>query len=258
MGVLTLLTDFGDRDAYVGVMKGVILGIAPQTTIVDLTHGIPSQNVAAGRFQLQTAYSYFPPGTVHVAIVDPGVGSARRPIALATQSAWFVGPDNGLLTGIQDPIQMAVHLDRPQYWRTAQPSTTFHGRDIFASVAAHLCTGVAITDLGRAIDPQTLIHLTLPLNDSADGQSMTGCIQSIDHFGNLISNLKFENTQVHAGEIQFHNVRLPLQSTYADAAIGNLVAIVGSHGFIEISINCGNAQQQLGCQIGDRITLYLS
>ncbi len=255
MGLLTLLTDFGDRDNYVGVMKGVILGIAPGTTIVDLTHGIAPQDIASGQFQLQSAYGYFPVGTVHVAVVDPGVGSERRSIAFATEEAFFVGPDNGLLTGVQEPIVAAVQLDRSQYWRCPDPSSTFQGRDIFATVAAHLCSGVSIADLGTPIEPDGLVRLGLPLKINLQGDQITGCIQSIDHFGNLITNLKLESNSSKSWQIHLDNDRLLIQRTYAQSPIGTVVAIVGSHGFVEIAVNCGNAQKRLGLSLGDRIVM---
>ncbi len=255
MGLLTLLTDFGDRDSYVGVMKGVILGIAPETTIVDLTHGIAPQDIAAGRFQLQSAYGYFPGGTVHMAVVDPGVGSERRSIAFATEQAFFVGPDNGLLTGVQEPIVAAVHLDRPQYWRCAEPSSTFQGRDIFAPVAAHLCKGVPIANLGTSIDPESLVRLALPLMTNLEGNQITGCIQSVDHFGNLITNLKLEPNSSKTWQIHLENNWFLIQQTYAESPVGAVMAIVGSHGFVEIAVNCGNAQERLGLKVGDRIVM---
>lgn len=255
MGLLTLITDFGDRDGYVGMMKGVILSIAPGTTIVDLTHGIAPQDVAEGRFQLQSAYGYFPVGTVHVAVVDPGVGGERRSIAFATETAFFVGPDNGLLTGVEEPIGAAVQLDRPQYWRCPDPSSTFHGRDIFASVAAHLCNGTSITELGTPIDPDSLIRLTLPLTMNSQGNEITGCIQSIDRFGNLITNLNLDSNSDQVWQIHLENDRILVQRTYGNVAIGEVVAIVGSHGFVEIAVNCGNAQERLGLRVGDWITM---
>jgi S-adenosyl-L-methionine hydrolase (adenosine-forming) len=153
--ILTLLTDFGLNDVYVGVMKGVIAQVNPQLRVIDLTHQIPPQNVTAAQFNLMNAYPYFPPGTVHVAVVDPGVGGTRRAIAIQLAEAFLVGPDNGLLSGVvaQKQVIQAVELTNTRYWRNATPSSTFHGRDIFASVGAHLASGVAIAEMGDAIAP---------------------------------------------------------------------------------------------------------
>jgi S-adenosyl-L-methionine hydrolase (adenosine-forming) len=230
MGLVTLLTDFGRSDSYVGVMKGVIHGICPGTTVVDLTHDVTPQDVAGGRFQLWMAAPYFPSGTGHVAVVDPGVGSDRRSIAFATDRAWFVGPDNGLLI-LGDEIRSAVVLDRPEFWRSAMASPTFHGRDVFAPVAAHLLNGVPLEALGTAIDPSALVQLTLEAN----------CIQAIDHFGNGITNI----LGTSLGSVR----------TYAEAKSGEAIALVGSHGLIEIAVNGGDARQVLGLQVGDRVEI---
>ncbi len=140
MPFISLLTDFGLQDPYVGIMKGVIHTLSPQAQLIDLSHGIPPQDVAAARFALMTAYPYLPSGTIHLAVVDPGVGSSRRAVAIQTETGFLVGPDNGLFSGVlaQTPALAAVELNRPRYWRTPSPSRTFHGRDIFAPTAAHL------------------------------------------------------------------------------------------------------------------------
>ncbi|HBE19368.1 MAG TPA: hypothetical protein DEG17_16930 [Cyanobacteria bacterium UBA11149] len=162
--IVTLLSDFGLRDVYVGVMKGVIAQINPLLTVVDITHEIPPQDIVAGRFNLMNAYSYFPKGTVHVAVVDPGVGSDRRAIAVQLESGFLVEPDNGLLSGVlsQNPPVKVVELTNPEYWLAATPSQTFHGRDIFAPVGAHLASGVPIEKLGKIIDVGTLVQLQIP------------------------------------------------------------------------------------------------
>jgi S-adenosyl-l-methionine hydroxide adenosyltransferase len=168
-GIVTLLTDFGTEDVYVGVMKGVILQINPAIAIVDLTHRIPPQNIGLGAFQLQNAYRHFPPGTVHVGVVDPGVGSTRNAIALAALDCFFVGPDNGIFTWIlanrllaDCAADHAVALDNPRYWYTSSPSRTFHGRDIFAAVAAHLASGIPLSEMGQSVAIEHLVTLDLP------------------------------------------------------------------------------------------------
>ncbi|WRH66002.1 MAG: SAM-dependent chlorinase/fluorinase [Planktothrix sp. GU0601_MAG3] len=199
-GIITLLTDFGLKDVYVAVMKGVINQINPKINIIDLTHGIPHQNIAAGRFNLLNAYPYFPEKTVHIAVVDPGVGTQRRAIAIQFNNNYLVGPDNGLLTGILEPFLtsemaginhnnlMAVELNYPEYWLTNKPTKTFQGRDIFAAVGAHLASGVPLEQLGTIIDPKTLVRLSLPPCQVHD-LKIQGCIQYIDGFGNLVTNI---------------------------------------------------------------------
>ena len=258
MSLLTLLTDFGTQDTYVGVMKGVVFGICPTMTIVDLTHDVAPQDILAGRFHLQSSYRYFPSNTVHLVVIDPGVGSDRRSIAFTTADGIFVGPDNGVLTGIHDgPILFAVELDRPQYWRTSNPSSTFHGRDIFASVAGYLCAGVALETLGTVIESSSLVCLPVLPTVNSEGKQQ-GLVQSIDRFGNLITNLKIDLNSLECWTVHLLDQTLPIQKNYSKSEIGQLVAIVGSHGFVEISVNCGNAQEQLGIRVGDRITLTKS
>jgi S-adenosyl-L-methionine hydrolase (adenosine-forming) len=245
MGLVTLLTDFGRSDSYVGVMKGIIYGICPAATVVDLTHDVRPQDVAGGRFQLEMAVPYFPPGTIHVAVVDPGVGTGRRSIAIATDRAWFVGPDNGLLV-LADEIRSAVVLDRPEFWRSTMTSVTFHGRDVFAPVAAHLLNGVPWSALGTAIDPAELVRLTLEPN----------CIQAIDHFGNGITNILGTSLGTSLGlQVRVRNQVLRSVQTYGAAEWGEAIALVGSHGFVEIAVNGGDAQRQLGFQVGDRVEI---
>lgn len=254
MQLLTLLSDFGSQDSYVGIMKGVIAGIAPTARVIDLTHAIPPQAIAIGSFQLGMAYRYFPEGTVHIAVVDPGVGGTRRPIALQTASAYFVAPDNGLLSSIleQEAIEKAVVLNQPKYWRSSSPSATFHGRDIFAPVGAHLTQGVAIEDLGEAIDPATLQRLDLsPVQVTKEGYQ--GCIQAIDHFGNLITNLPRSLVGDRAWKICLRGQCYPGVRTYADGAIGEVLGLVGSHDYLEIAVHSGNAAAILGAQIGDGV-----
>src|SRR5579883_988032 len=276
--LLTLLSDFGLSDTYVGVMKGVIARVNPAITVVDLTHQIPPQNVALARFALMTAYPYFPTGTVHVAVVDPDVGGDRRAIALAigqtaTDPAGFlVGPDNGLFSGIlaDHPLIRAFELTNSAYWRTAEPSPTFHGRDIFAPVGAHLATGAPIEALGTGIDPATLVMLNLPpcRQESAGFPSLgadrptaphhsrfTGSIQAIDHFGNLITNIPGRQVSDRPWLLAVKDVVLSGQRTYSESAVGALLALIGSHGWIEIAVNCGNAQARLKLELGDRVVV---
>lgn len=252
--LLTLLSDFGNRDVYVGVMKGVIAKINPQIVVVDLTHQIPPQNIAAGRFCLMNAFPYFPYGTVHLAVVDPGVGSARRAIAVELQGGFLVAPDNGILSGVlsQAPAIAAVELTNQQYWRIPEPSQTFHGRDIFAAVAAHIASGVSLHKLGRLIDPDSLAELDLP-NCLRITDGVIGCIQYIDSFGNLITNIPGNYVEAKNWCVKAAGFKIPGGKIYSEVPPGAIIALVGSEGWVEIAINRGNAQSQLHMQLADNV-----
>lgn len=244
--ILTLLSDFGYDDVYVGVMKGIICQINPNLTLIDLNHQIPPQNIAAARFSLMNAYPYFPQGTVHLAVVDPGVGSQRRAIALKLDQGYLVGPDNGIFSGIiaENKVITAVELTNSQYWRISQPSSTFHGRDIFAPVAAHLASGVSVQNLGREINPETLVKLDIgECREITNG--IAGCIHYIDHFGNLISNIPGRSVEGKTWCVEVQGLQIPGCKTYSDVEVGEILALVGSHGWVEIAVYKGNAQVQL-------------
>lgn len=251
---MALLSDFGLQDVYVGVMKATIAQINPQLTTIDLTHDIPPQNIAAGRFCLLNAYTYLPSQTVCIAVVDPGVGSDRRGVAVQIGDRYFVVPDNGLLSGIlqQEAAIAAVQLDNPQYWRTTSPSSTFHGRDIFAPVGAHLANGIPLAAVGTAIDPQSLVCLQLPPVQCA-GAEIRGCIQYIDRFGNLISNIPASSVAGKSWAVRWEGGEIFAGLTYSDRPKGELIALVGSHGWVEIAVNGGNAGDRLGWDYGFRV-----
>ncbi|MEH2358517.1 SAM hydrolase/SAM-dependent halogenase family protein [Nostoc sp.] len=254
--LVTLLSDFSDRNVYVGIIKGVIAQINPRLTVVDLTHQIPPQDIAAARFCLMNAYPYFPVGTVHVAIVDPGVGSKRRVIAVEFAQGFLVGPDNGIFSGVlsQSPATCAVELTNLNYWRTPQPSKTFHGRDIFAPVGASLASGVLLKQLGQEIDPASLVKLDVgECKQTSTG--VVGCIQYIDHFGNLVSNIPGSYVQGKTWYVQAALLSIRGCETYSDVEVGEAIALVGSHGWVEIAINSGNAHLQL--QLGSQETLQV-
>ncbi|MGK7912858.1 MAG: S-adenosyl-l-methionine hydroxide adenosyltransferase family protein [Synechococcus sp.] len=258
--VITLLSDFGWQDVYVGVMKGVIAAIAPKVMVVDLTHAISAQDVASGGFQLANAVPYFPYNTVHVAVIDPGVGGARRAVAVECECGIFVVPDNGLLSQVCDrfPAKAAVELNNPDYWRVPCPSRTFHGRDIFAPVGAHLAAGVSLLQVGSPIDPATLMLRPIPRVQKTE-TCLEGIVQACDRFGNLITNIPGELVdELAAGEqwVAIANDRtVPGGLTYGDVAEGEVVALVGSHGWIELAVNGGNARDQLHVQCDDRVEI---
>ncbi|RPH67316.1 MAG: hypothetical protein EHM78_21815 [Myxococcaceae bacterium] len=258
MRVITLLTDFGLEDGYVAAMKGVIASVAPEARVVDVTHLVPPQDVAFARFRLLTAAPFFPPGTIHVAVVDPGVGTARRAVAIRCRSgSCLVGPDNGLLSGAleADPPLAVVELSDPRFWRTDTPSATFHGRDIFAPVAAHLARGVTLEALGPAVPPDGLVTLDLrPPTPVAGG--LEGAVQATDRFGNLISNVPAVLLPGNgAWRASIGGRTLPGHRTYADVPPGEALALVGSHGFVEIAVHRGDARSALGASVGDRVEI---
>ena len=247
MRAITLLTDFGTADYFVGAMKGAILSINPQAVIVDITHEIPAQDVAAGAFTLLAAFDTFPEGTVHVAVVDPGVGSQRRPIVVTAGKHLFVGPDNGIFTHIfdRDSSFKAFHITDEKYFR--QPvSNTFHGRDIFAPVAAALSTGIDPTFLGpRISDPVRL------------SKSMEPQIIHIDRFGNLITNITRDQFK-DGTQLRVNGTVIGAFRNFFGENVGETdepFAIWGSAGFLEIAINGGSAAQLLGVERGATVTL---
>jgi S-adenosylmethionine hydrolase len=258
--LITLLTDFGLRDAYVGVMKGVILSLNPDVHLVDLSHEVAPQDIVSGALILQSAWRYFPPGTIHLAVVDPGVGSRRRAMAAACGEQFLVGPDNGLFSLVlaeQTSLTM-VSLENPRYF-LPDVSATFHGRDIFAPVAAHLSLGVALTYLGPALHDPVRLDLATPQFGEAE---VKGQIISSDHFGNLISNIPFKALQSWLRErsagLRVKGQVIPhLASTYSDVPPGTVLALGGSHGYLEIACRQGSAAQVLGAEVGDQVEVYL-
>ncbi|MEM9162449.1 MAG: SAM-dependent chlorinase/fluorinase [Cyanobacteria bacterium P01_F01_bin.4] len=260
---ITLLTDFGTQDGYVGVMKGVIAQIYPSALMIDLTHQVKPQDILAARFILLNSYRHFLPGTVHLVVVDPGVGTRRRGVAVAFSNGFLVGPDNGVLSGVLTQIAgwEAVALTNPNYWRVPNPSHTFHGRDIFAPVAAHLASGVSLTQLGPSIEPTSLVQLHLSPCELVDA-NIRGCIQYIDHFGNLITNISAEQIEAETWSMQHQGGadERPLKNierhlTYDDVPNGEALSLIGSHGWVEIAVNGGSAAAVLRAAVGDKVVL---
>lgn len=252
---ITLLTDFGLEDPYVGVMRGVILNIVPRANLVDLTHAVPPQDIDRAAFLLATAVDYFPPGTVHLVVVDPGVGTTRRPIAVRTERAFYVAPDNGVLdlALARQSAERCVHLTEQRYW-LAEVSATFHGRDIFAPVAAHLAGGVPIDALGTPV--RDLTHRSaLQVAREPDGR-LRGRIQHIDRFGNCITNVPAELVLNRASIIKVGVAAIQgLAATYAAVEPGELVALIGSQGFLEIAVRNGSAADRIGGRVGDPVLI---
>jgi S-adenosylmethionine hydrolase len=247
--ILTLTTDFGLSDHYVGSMKGVILGICPRVQVVDISHQVSPYAIAEGAFLIAQAYRSFPRGTVHVVVVDPGVGSERRPILMEAAGQYFVAPDNGVLGMIFAREKHKVRVNsNVQYFR--QPvSQTFHGRDIFAPVAAHLAAGVAPSRMGKVIADYVRPPFEKPRQTGA--RTWTGEILKVDRFGNVVTNFPADDfpslEQLAIGRSKARR----LVRSYAAARAGELVAIAGSSGYLEVSVNRGSAAKKIGCRSGD-------
>lgn len=252
--IITLLTDFGHTDVYVGVMKGVILGICARATLVDLTHMVPPQDVVAGMERLAEAWPYFPHGTVHLAVVDPGVGSSRAPLVIEANGHLFVGPDNGIFTSVLQRFPLArVHRLEASEYRLPVVSATFHGRDVFAPAAAWLAMGVQPQMLGpRHADP---VLLARAVSTPLDGGGHLGHLTASDGFGNLGSTLEAPLGLSEGWRVRFRTLTLPLLRTYSDVDRGTLMALVGSSGRIELAVNGGSAQALLGAARGEPIRL---
>ena len=260
MHLITLTTDFGTCDWFVGTMKGVILGINPGTAIADITHEISAGDIRGGAFALAASYRFFPKGVIHVAVVDPGVGSDRRAIAVRAANSWFVGPDNGLLSWAlrNEKINAIRSLENEAYF--LQPASgTFHGRDIFAPVAAHLSRGVPIQKFGPAL--KDFVRLDWPEPRARRGR-LEGEVVYIDRFGNAITNLEgglLRGSDGATCEIYGRHRRVcPLKSCYQAVAPKAPVALVGSSGFLEIAVNRGSAEKVLGVSLGTRVALRTS
>jgi S-adenosyl-L-methionine hydrolase (adenosine-forming) len=251
--IITLTTDFGLADSYVAAMKGVIATIAPQATVIDISHQIAPQSVREGAYVLATALPYFPPGTVHVAIVDPGVGSARRPMAAQVGGYFLVGPDNGVFTYALPASQPAtcVQLDNPAYW-LPKVSRTFHGRDIFSPVAAHLSLGTPLHALGTPIDDPVRFTVQHPRREP--GGSIHGQVIHVDRFGNLVSNIPDAWLAGRLWTVRIAGQQIIGPSlTYAEAAPGQLLALVSSDATLEVAVRDGSAAGRLGVQAGEPI-----
>jgi S-adenosyl-L-methionine hydrolase (adenosine-forming) len=254
--VVALLTDFGTRDHYVGTMKGVVLSVCSEASIVDITHDIAPQDVEAAAFELGAAYRYFPPATVFAVIVDPGVGSGRKAIAAAAGGYFFVAPDNGVLTAVFADVAPSevVELSDRKYARPTI-SRTFEGRDRFAPAAGWIARGTALRALGPRVTTWRVIPLPSPQID--DGR-VTGTVVRIDRFGNLITNITAAALATLAAPyvvILATGESLPIVETYSDMSSGDLCALVGSSGQLEIAVGNGSAAERLAATRGDHVVV---
>lgn len=254
--VITLTTDFGDS-AYVGAMKGAILSIHPEARVVDVTHAVPAHDVVQGALALYAAAPYFPPGTIHVAVVDPGVGTERRPLLVEAEDAAFVGPDNGILVPAAERLGLkrVRLLENARYWR-ATVAPTFHGRDLFGPVAAHLDRGARFDDVGHVVDDHVRLDFGRPRPLPEGGAE--GVVLAVDSFGNAITNLPAvaldarpgDDLAVHAGDAR---LRVRYARTYGEAPPGETLLLLGSSGFLEVATNRGSAARTFRLAVGDPV-----
>mgnify|MGYP001106434048 CR=1 FL=1 len=257
MPIISLLSDFGLKDSYVSQMKAVILSINPRAVMVDLTHEIPKYDIRAGAFALASAALYFPKGTVHMAVVDPGVGGKRKPIIVQTEKSLYVGPDNGLLilAAKSEKIHRVFEITQKRFMRQ-EISPTFHGRDIFSPVAAYLSKGISADRIGKVLKTYFRPRFSSPI---IHGRVIDCEVLHVDSFGNVVTNVRqgdLNEVGVKLGSrMRFGKNELFFHRTYSDVAKGSLLGLVGSHGFFEISANQVNAARLLHLKTGMRLRL---
>jgi len=257
--IITLTTDFGLRDPYVAEMKGVILEICPEVQIVDISHEIEKFNVKMASFLLASSAPCFKKSTIHVCVVDPTVGSERKPILIQTRKAYLIGPDNGVLS-VAATKQGIIHAHEIQNHRFMRPniSRTFHGRDIFAPIAAYLAKGVQPSEFGAELPRITIPSSAIPIKK---GKSLIGEIVFVDSFGNITTNISERQAQSWIGKTLFKmtigsiTMNIKLRESYSEGETGEVFAIFGSHDFLEISVNKNSASRALHASIGEKIVL---
>src|SRR5579864_7008140 len=257
--IITLTTDFGTSDHFAGTMKGVILGICPTAQIVDITHEIQPFEIADGAFTIAQAYPYFPKKTIHVVVVDPGVGSTRRPLLAEIAGHYFIAPDNGVLTMVLGQEKASVrHITNERFFLHPL-SRTFHGRDVFAPVAAHLASGIPPARFGKLIDDY--LRLTFHRPGQTGTNAWSGSVLKVDRFGNLITNLHlddFPNLQIRPFRLLAGRQPITrLALTFTECAPGELFVLVGSSGYLEVATNQGSATKILGCGAGSPVELTI-
>lgn len=256
---MTLLTDFGTADNFAGVMRGVIASLAPEVRVVDITHEIAPQQVKQGRWVLGQSWKWFPRGTVHLAVVDPGVGTDRRALAVEVGGHFFVGPDNGLLSDLIRMDKAKVRQITNRAWMLGDVSATFHGRDVFAPAAARLASGARFAAAGPAVGDATHLGSSEPVRTGK--RFWTGEVVHVDRFGNLITNLTPEAVpdllvRPAVFKAGFQQVA-GLSPNYGAGGTGEVIALIGSHGGVELSVNCGNAARKLGLSMGSPVDVEI-
>lgn len=250
MGIITLLTDFGLRDHFVAAMKGVMLSVNPELTLVDISHSVPPQDIFGGAFTLGQAWSLFPPKTIHLAVVDPGVGAARKALAASAGGHFFVAPDNGILTRVMEeqPDFAAFEIAAEHYFRKPV-SATFHGRDIFAPIAAWISRGIPLEQLGPALTSP--VRLKIPVPKKVREGVIQAAILAVDQFGNLITNLKPSDVPPASKIILSSQREVAIfHKTYGEGKPGEMFVVPGSTGYLEIAVKDGSAASLLNLRIG--------
>ena len=250
MPTITLLTDFGTSDSYVAEVKGVLLSGCPSATLIDISHAVPPGNIATAAYLLGRSWRFFPKGTVHLVVVDPGVGTTRRAVAIGRDGHYFVAPDNGVLTPIVGP--------GAEVWTLAEPegaSPTFHGRDLFAPAAARLASGATLADVGALIlEPPVLLASPIP---QYEGKRLHGTILHVDRYGNLVTTFT-EGAVPPYAVLESEDMEIgPIRRTFGDVATGELLAYWGSSGHLEVAVRDGSAARRLGIGVGNRVTARL-
>lgn len=253
MQIITLTTDFGNTDPYAGILKGVILNIFPYAKVVNITHNISPQDIWQANWTLESSYYYFPHGTIHLCVVDPGVGSLRKPVLIETKNYFFIGPNNGIFTGIleKEHLVNVIELTEKKYW-LADISQTFHARDVFAPVAAHLSKGITPKDFGKILQKEELSKLPQS-NFSKNEKGCMGTVKHIDRFGNIITNIPDSSLPNKVcGKFKTMDFK-GFVSSYSEGEPNKLFAIKGSSGYLELFINRGNVSKVTNAKVGDKV-----
>ena len=258
-----MTTDFGCRDPFVGIMKGVILGINPFVHIVDITHDISPQNILEASLATEMSFDSFPRGTIHIAVVDPGVGSLRRPILVVTSAYFFVGPDNGVFSRIYalHETKTVIHITAEHYFMQ-QRSSTFHGRDVFAPAAAWLSRGINISNFGNPVTDY--VTLDIPAPTVLSKTALEGEIISIDRFGNAMTNMtiqhlnNFYGNYIENPEILYRGNKVPFKHYYSEAEDKRLYSLINSFGYLELFVYKGNASTDFDMQVGDKVSVLIN
>lgn len=254
--IITFASDFGERDNYVGIVKGIVSRINPRARFIDINHRIPPFDIRAAVYQLETSYRSFPAGTIHLAVIDPGVGTARRPIALESRDYYFVGPDNGIFSFLKkSDIKNAVILDSRKYFSKDIPAT-FHGRDIFAPAAGLLSQGIAIEELGTPLKNIKSIGRRGCRRIKA---GLSGKVIYIDYFGNLVSSIREGDIKDRKGMVTFKGEEIGfLKKTFGEAASGQPLGYINSFGYFEIGVNLGSAAEHFSAVLGDKVQILFA
>jgi S-adenosylmethionine hydrolase len=254
--IITLTTDFGIKGNFVGILKGIIIGINKLARLIDVGHTVPSYNIQSGRYLLETSYRYFPSGSIHLAVVDPGVGTRRNPVLIETDSYFFIGPDNGLFTFLKkkDIKQIIIPKDRKYFLGEISP--TFHGRDIFAPVAGYLSLGISPSEFGPKISNINRLHFS---NPRKTGVGLVGSIIHIDNFGNIVTSFQRETLPRADFTIFFEKEKIGrLKRSFTSAEAGRPAAYINSFGYLEIGINCGSAAEYFSADCNSKSKILIA